>query len=234
MRIFFYILCLLVCTRLSAQSNGVVVGGKWANQIFISDVNGRPFENRFDDVNGTPYFDARYKYADITLKQGRTFTQVKAKINLVTQETIFESSNGIAGFMEAGVVKKISYADTTTDQGIVFYIFQSGFPAIDKQSDKYFYQVLVEGKCSYVRSMVKKVSERKNELSGEIVKEFETTDNYYLFHKGEMKRLKKDKDFILSELADKQEPLNVFITSNKLNLKNQDHLIKLLKYYNSL
>jgi hypothetical protein len=49
-----------------------------------------------------------------------------------------------------------------------------------------------------------------------------------------MKHLKKDRDFILSELADKQQEVNKFIQDNKLNLRNNDHLVKLLEYYNGL
>jgi hypothetical protein len=49
-----------------------------------------------------------------------------------------------------------------------------------------------------------------------------------------MTRWKKDKDFILAELSDKQTEVNQYILSNKLNLRNQEHLVKLLTYYNSL
>ncbi len=235
MRTCFVQICLLffISNSIAAQSNGLVVKGKWPSQVFISDVNGRPFESRFDDVSGTPYFNAAYKYGDITLKQGRKFTQVKMKINLVTQETVFVSENGIEGYMEAGMVKEISYADTTAD-GILLYKFQTGFPAVDRQNDKHFYQVLAEGRCSLVRSIVKKVIERRNELSGEVVKEFESTENIYLYINGEMKRFKKDKDAVLSLLADKQAELDQYVTEHKTNFKNLDQVVLLLNYYNSL
>jgi len=235
MRCYFsrLIVAFSLLNSLSAQSNGVVVGGKWPSQIFISDINGRPFEHRFDDVNGTPYFHADFKYADITLKQGRKFVQVKTKINLVTQEVIFESANGIEGYIDAGVAKEITYADTTSE-GVTLYKFQTGYPAIDRQTEKNFYQVLIEGRCGLLKSVVKKVIERKNELSGEVLKEFETIENIYLFAKGEMKRLKKDKDFILSILADKEQEVARYSTENKTSFKNIDQVGQLLRYYNSL
>lgn len=226
-------LLLLSSNSIAAQSNGLVVKGKWPSQVFISDVNGRPFESRFDDVSGTPYFNAAYKYADITLKQGRKFTQVKMKINLVTQETIFVSANGIEGYMEAGMVKEISYADTTAG-AILQYKFQTGFPSVDRQSDRHFYQVLAEGRCGLVRSIVKKVIERRNELSGEVVREFESTENVYLYINGEMKRFKKDKEAVLSVLSDKQAELSQFVSEHKTNFKNIDQVVLLLNYYNSL
>jgi hypothetical protein len=217
----------------NAQSNGFVVGGKWANQISISDVNGRPFQNRYADVAGTPCFIADYKFGNIVLAQGRTFVNVQMKIDLVSQETRFVSSNGVEGYISAGMVKEIKFADTTAE-GIIQYTFRTGFPAIDKQNENNFYQVLADGKCGFVKSISKKVNERKSELSGEIAKDFETTENYYLFIKGEMKRIKKDKDFFATEFADKKAEVSLFIQSNKLNVKNNDHVIKLVNYYNSL
>ncbi|MES2004484.1 MAG: hypothetical protein V4450_08175 [Bacteroidota bacterium] len=230
-------ICLLLLismdTAVYPQNNGVVVGGKWADQVSITDVNGRPFANRFEDVTGTPYFLASYKYADMTLKQGRKFVQVKTKINLVTQETVFESSNGAEGYLEAGMVKEITFSDTT-ETGITAYKFQTGFPAVDRQSDKNFYQVFAEGKCGYFKSIVKKVIERKNELSGEAAKEFETTENYYLFVKGEMKRWKRNKESVLNELTDKQVQVNQFVLQNKTDFRNPEQVSKLLNYYNTL
>lgn len=231
---FYQIMIVMSCTISTyGQSNGVVVGGKWADQISITDVNGRPFENRYADVAGTPCFIAEYKFANIALVQGRTFVNVKMKIDLVSQETRFVSSNGVEGYISAGMVKEIKFADTTAD-GIIQYTFRTGFPMIDKQNENNFYQVLADGKCGFVKSISKKVNERKSELSGEIAKDFETTENYYLFVKGEMKRIKKDKDFFLAELSDKQTAVNQFIQSNKLNVKNNEHIIKLINYYNSL
>ena len=237
-------MCIRICFLLSVLIYGSItyaqgtpgsltVNGKWAPQIFIADLNGMPIRNQYPDVNGSPYYIPEYKSATITLKEGKVFSNVKMRIDMVAHETYFLSSNGTEGYVAMGMIKEISYADTGSE-GIVLHKFQTGFPAIDQQTPFHFYQVLAEGKCSLLKSIIKKVAERKNELSGEIVKEFETYEGYYLFSKGNMKRLKKDKDFILAELSDKQVQVNQFILANKLNLKNNDHLVKLLSYYNSL
>ena len=228
----FFIL-LISAGHLAAQANGVVVGGKWADQIAISDVNGRPFENRYADVNGSPYFDVEYKFSKIILNNGPKFVNIKTKINLVTQQTVFITANEMEAYLEAGRVKEITYADTSTT-GITLYKFQTGFPPAGKQTVNNFYQVIAEGRCSFLKSVTKNISERKSELSGEISKDFETTENYYLFVKGEMKSLKKDKTFILLQLADKQDQINQFIQPNKINYKNAVDLAKLFTFYNTL
>lgn len=234
---FKYIVLLIAIgafsTGLSAQGNGVVVRGKWADQVSITDVNGRPFANKYADVAGTPFFQTDFKLANLTLKQGRTFVNVRMKINLLTQETNFISSNNIEGYIEAGQVREVVYTDTTAT-GIIPYKFQTGFPAIDKQTANNYYQVLSEGRIMLLKSIVKSINERKNELSGEIAKDFESREEFYLFAGGMMKRIKKDKDFFLSEMADKKEAVSQFIQTNKLGFKNIDHISKLVNYYNSL
>jgi hypothetical protein len=233
---FLFVMAICV-SSLSAQvstPSGLVINGKWAKQIFISDVNGRPISNKYADVSGSPFFNETYKFANITLTQGRVFVNVKTRIDLAAQETYFISSNGIEAYMERGSVKEISYTDTTADDGILFYKFRTGYPTIDKQTTTNFYLVLANGRCSFLKSIIKKVSEKKSELSGEIIKDFDTYEDYYLFSNGIMKRLKRDKDFILAELSDKREQVNQFIQTNTVNVKKQEQLIKLLTYYNSL
>ena len=158
---------------------------------------------------------------------------MKTRIDLVIQTTYFISSNGIEINIEPGLAKEITYADTTTD-GIVFYKFQTGFPAINRQNGNNFYLVLAEGRCSFLKSVLKKETERQNVLYGEKEKDYETFEEYYLFAKGEIKKLKKDKDFILAELSDKEVQVNLFIKANKLNIKNNGDLTSLINYYNTL
>ncbi len=215
------------------QNNGVVVEGKWASQIYVSDVNGRPFKNRNEDVSGSPFFDENFKYADIILTRGRKFTGVKTRIDMSTQAVHFISTNGIEIMMDAGGAKEVSYADTTAE-GILFYKFRTGYPSIDMKTANNFYQVLSEGNCTLLKSIEKKVSTRKNDISGEIFKDYETSETPYLFMKGEMKRLKKDKDFLLGELSDKQVQLAEFMQSQKLSVRNIEHIARLVNYYNSL
>ena len=85
-----------------------------------------------------------------------------------------------------------------------------------------------------LKSIVKKVIERKNELSGEVAKEFETIENLYLYVNGEMRRFKKDKEFVLSAMTDKLPAVNQFITDNKTSFKNIDQVVRLLNFYNGL
>ena len=199
----------------------------------ISRLNTIFFQNSFNQAAQTPFFNETYKFSNIILKSGRKLLNVKARIDLVNQGLFFITSSGIEINIEPGITKEISYTDTTSE-GMINYKFKTAYPAVDKQDNNNFYLVLAEGRCSFLKAIIKKVAERKDIVYGDKSQNFETYENYYFFSKGEMKRLKRDKDFILSELSDKQEEVNQFFQSNKINLKNNDQLVKLINYYNTL
>ena len=49
-----------------------------------------------------------------------------------------------------------------------------------------------------------------------------------------MKRVKKDKEYLLDLLADKRKELETYITTQKINFKSMDSIKKLIDHYNSL
>ena len=217
----------------NAQANNISTTGKFGSQIFLSDVYGRAFENKYGDINGSAYFLPDYKFSTIVLSDGRKYINVKAKLNLVEHEVVFKSTSGEEGFIGKGMVSSISIVDSTK-QGVKNYIFQSGFPKTDNQTIVSFYQVYTTGKATVLKSINKSIEERLNELSGEKSKEFMVRENWYIYKGGEMKRIKKEKEFFMNIFADQAASVNQYLTANKINFKNEDQIIKLIEFYNSL
>ena len=219
--------------HLQAQANSVSTTGKWGQQIFLSDVNGRAFENKYADINGSAYLFPDFKFAIIELADGRKYANVKARLNLVEHEVNFIASNGEEGYIGKGMVKSFLINDTTR-QGIKTYSFQTGFSKTDNQTVIHFYQILASGKIALVKSINKNIEERLNELSGEKSKEFAVRENLYLQVNSELIRIKKEPSFYLGIMADQKEAINQFCKANKIYFKNEEQLISLIKYYNSL
>jgi hypothetical protein len=228
-------LLLFAGSALRAQGSLGGVGennGKFASQVLLSDTYGRPVKPLAADVDGSPFYTENYHYADLQLTNGRRFKSVKIRLDIDAQEMHFVAVNGVESLMEAGSVKEIVYADTA--ELITSYIFRIGYPAVEGKNERSFYQVLVNGKAELLRSVQKKITERKDEISGIVTKEYETREEYYLFIKGEMKRLKKDKNSLLAALSDQKAALEKYIEAAKLNPKNLQDIEKIIVYYNSL
>jgi hypothetical protein len=229
------LLCLSLFTTLlsNAQRNTISTTGKWGQQIFLSDVNGQAFINKYEGIAGSVYDQNDYHLARITLKDGRVYNDVKTRINLLEQEVNFIASNGQEGFLGKGMASEIVYIDDKEATQNV-KIFQCGFPPIDNQNRISLYQILLNGKTSLLKSVYKSIQERNNDMSGERYKEFATYENMYLLKDGVMSRIKKDKSSLLAMFQDKKEAITKYVEDQKLNLKNEAHLIALVQYYNTL
>ena len=225
-------LCFVI-NNINAQQNTLGTTGKWGTQIFLSDANGKAFENKYADVAGSAYFFSNYKLSSIEMSDGRKYLDIKAKLNLVESEVVFISANGVEGYIGKGLVSVIRFNDTVK-QFVNEYTFQSGFPAIDNQSSIHFYQVLCNGKLILLKSINKTMEERNNEMSGERYKEFVTRENWYVFQNGTMKRVKKDQAFFSALFSDKADAFAKYLNDNKVNFKNEDNVIKMVKFLNAL
>ncbi len=75
---------------------------------------------------------------------------------------------------------------------------------------------------------------QKNDLSGEVDKQFNTYVDYYVFSKNKIQRLKKEKDFILKIVSLKKDKFEEFIKEHSIDFKNINDIIILLNFYNSL
>ena len=216
-----------------SQSNGIVVPGKWSTQIFISDVNGQPFQNKYDNYVGSLFLNDEFQLADIVLQNGKSFQNVKTKINLLDQEMVFLSTDGKFGILGNGQVKEIRFLASNKDSNAV-RMFRTGFPKVDVLYPYSFYEVLADGKIVLLKSIMKYAVENKNELSGEVSRQIETVENLYTFKDNQMKRIKKDRDMIYDLMSDKKGEIGSYQKKSNPNLKNLTELINLVKFYNGL
>jgi hypothetical protein len=233
MKILFTCCTFLFTTFSFAQRNSISTTSKWGQQIFLSDVNGQAFVNIYEGINGSVYDQTEYQLAKITLKDGRVYNDVKARINLLEHEVNFIASNGQEGFLGKGMASEIAYVENNVSVQ-QSKVFQCGFPSIDNQNRISFYQILLNGKASLLKSVYKAIQERNNDMSGERFKEFATYENMYLLKDGTMTRIKKDKSSLLVLFQDKKEAIAKYMEDQKLNLKNEAHLKALVQYYNTL
>jgi hypothetical protein len=201
--------------------------------IEVFDANGRPFTNPGIDIAGSPFYTDEWTYADIRLYSNKELTNVKLRLNLQTQEIHFLSKNNSEMACPAGMIKEVRFHSAAAD-GKGATEFQSGFPPVDHNSTTDFYQVLSKGKSTLLRSLKKSISVQKDQLSGEVKKEFVLYEEYYLLHQDILKRLKRDRSFIIAMLADKKDKIEDFVRDKKLKYKSFDEIRQIIDYYNSL
>lgn len=231
-----YIIFLVMLVAFSAASfaqttAGIYAEGNWGSQVSVSDINGQPFVNKFPDVSGSPYLHG-FKSSNILLYGGKGFAHVPSRINFYDQSVSFISANGQEVVTNPGYIREVNFTDTTL-VGEVKHVFRTSFPPTDNLTGTQFYEVLADGHCTLLKAIVKSISETRNALTGTVERDFETLETLYFFQDGKMTRVRKDKDFVLSQLSDKKEAIAQYVQSHKTNAKDPLQLTELVKYYNS-
>ena len=230
-----FLFCGLVCLNLSALAQGKLGAGRvnWDDQFIIVDKNGGSFHSYYEGIEGNPFFIENFRSSTIKLVSGLEFNNVTARLDLYKQIVQVKLNGDTAKMILPGNITEIIFYDTV--QSLPFeYKFQTGYPEIDNLSRNNFYQVLSDGKVTLLKSSIKKINKIKNEMSGETSSQFDMYEDQYLYVKYEMKRVKKDKEYLLDLLADKRKELETYITTQKMNFKSLDSIKKLIDHYNSL
>jgi len=233
--LLFLLACIISCFYLSAQvkPKAPSLAVSWDDQFVIVDKNGGAFHSYYEGVDGHPYFSEKFTDATIVVNTGAVYKGVKARIDLCKQEIHFRLPSDSERIALPGLITEIILYDTVKS-GIQSYKFQSGYPEVDNLKRDTYYQVLSDGKVTLLKSSIKKINKSKNEMSGEVSSQFDTYEDHYLYIKYEMKRIKKDKEYLLNLFADKRKEMEAFAKDQRLNFKSIDSIKKLVDYYNSL
>lgn len=199
-----------------AQDGFVAQSGSLTYDVF--DRNGKAFVNHAVDVAGTPFLSDDWKLGALVVNTNRKFDSVKIRINLLSQEVHVLDKNNNEMALAQGYIKEIQLPDLITGKpgGI---IYQSGFPPIDEQNVNNFYQLLARGKLSLLLSTRKVIATQKDELSGEVKKEYRAYQDYYLYDGKTMQRVKKS---------------SALIDGKQVKFKNIDELKTAVDAYNAL
>lgn len=111
-------------------------------------------------------------------------------------------------------------------------VFRNGFPPVGKATEASYYQVVFDGKTKYLKRNLKTLIDTR-ELNGPVIKKVENDVSYFIMKPNEKPELVKNNDkAILGVLSN--SALNTYAKEQKLNLKNEGDVSKLLAYADSL
>lgn len=225
------LLLLCICKIAIAQQS--VTQEVTEHNFKIFDADGKLFVNPYIDISGSPFFLDDWKYGKIKVADNSIFSNIRLKLDLISQQVHFLKSDNIEMVSPVAMVREITLFDSTQLVPVT-YTFQCGFPAVDNQDKKNFYLVICDGKIKFLESMRKVIHQDKNEYAGTVEKEFRQYEDYYFFIDNKMYRIKKDKNFILDLMKPNNAKIETYINENKLSYKSMNDIKKVLDYYNSL
>jgi hypothetical protein len=189
---------------------------------------------RYMNVEGTPYLSEDWMPGDVKLANGVTSQEkMMLKYNLVDDMVLFKDKD--SGEQMAFVIPVQEFTINLTDDDKLFVRrFRSGYKDIDGATPTSFFEVLSDGKVQLLKKDVKKPFENQEIGSASKTTSFIEKVKYYLVNNGKVIPVKNDKKTLLAALGDKQAQLEEYIKTNKLTVKTDAQLGKLVDYYNTL
>lgn len=185
-------------------------------------------EKTYTDIKGSPYVFDDWSLGLVKMASGTTYKDLLLKYDQVANELIFQDKSG----------KSLGFADPVAefkliDKSNAYRLFRAGFKAVDSNSEKTFYEVLYDGSTVLLKDPKKNIVEHRAYNSSTAVKSIVETPAYYVLLNGTLVKFKKDKKSILSVLGNSAQ-LEKYIQDQKINLKNDEDLAKLMLYYDSI
>lgn len=185
-------------------------------------------EKTYTDIKGSPYVFDEWALGLVKMASGATYKDLLLKYDQLTSELMFKDKSGKAlGFADPIAEFKL------IDKSNAYRLFRSGFKGVDSNSDKSFYEVLYDGSTILVKDPKKNIVEHRAYNSSTAVKSIVETPAYYVLLNGSLVKFKKDKKSLLAVLGNPAQ-LDKYIQDQKLNLKDDEDLAKLMLYYDSI
>lgn len=210
------------------------IAAKSASAQFVENINGVPMReiSGYTNVEGSAFLSDQWAKGMVKIADGRTFKDVLLKYDEVKDELYFKDKKGdTLIFVDPVREFKVEYA---SGDELHEKLFRNGYKNIPNSTENSFFEVLSEGTAQLLKRTTKSIVESKEYNSTTVVKRFDENIKYYIIVSEKVFPIKRDKKSILAVLTNKQPQLESYMRTNNINLKNDEDLVKLMAYYNSL
>lgn len=216
---------IVISTNLKAQFVG---GNSTIDLTLIEPKKDYESSSRYSDVKGLPYLLKDWSIGSVKSSNNIEKKDLMLNFDEVRNELLIKGSNGNLLTVSPPAIE-FTILDKEVNRK-----FKLGFTQTKSTDLTTFFEVLVEGKVMLLKRNKKGISENK-EYSGNIAKSITDDIRYFLvITNNEPIQVKLDQKSIFSLLAEKETELTVYFKDNKLNIKKEDDVMKLINYYNKL
>jgi hypothetical protein len=202
----------------------------FAKGQLYQDISGRVVILKdYKNVEGFPYLYDNWRDGYAISENGKTFTKLALKYDLVEDNVYFKSDGGEELLFIEPIKSFTIIKDGFSEK------FSNGFPSIDNNTSVSYYQIIFKGNgISLLLRNSKYISEIKIYTSASTEKKFNQYNSYYLLKNGMMEKFKPSKNDILKLFSDKSKQVTDFIKSANIDFKNNLDLAKIFDFYYSL
>ncbi|HEV7329930.1 MAG TPA: hypothetical protein VGN63_02725 [Flavisolibacter sp.] len=179
-----------------------------------------PDEEKVEDVQ-TNFVLQNWRTGTVTFRNTTDKAVVPLIFDVYGNMLYFLSGNSILEF--ANPVKEFTIP-VIAKKDTIYLHYRSGYPAVDKNGNETFYEILVDGKFQLLRCKAKTIALYKERDIPEEQRDYSKELFYTLLPNGKMVLVKKDKDYLLKEMSEYADRIREIIADQKLKLKDEAQL----------
>ena len=226
-RIIFVILILILSNSLNAQT---MLNGLMDNYRFKKMTDGTYNRNnlKMSDIQGTPYLNEKFSPGKIITLDGATYEGIPLRYNAYSDDLEFQKGEDTYDIDPKTIVKRAEFG------GTVFCCMKYDF--FGKIQNGLF-EILSEGKTILlVKYTIKFLEKEKLQaFADQKPARFEAPQKeYYITFDSITAKLISNKKNLLELFGNQKDEMESFISKNKLSVRNEDALAKIVAHYNSL
>ena len=175
-------------------------------------------------VQGSPYFNESYTSGKIKTVSQKEFTINNLKYNLATQQLEYAENDQIYAIQDS--VQSFTLKDSLGKENVFF--------KLNSENVAGFYKIIAEGKISLLKKYTVKKEETQDWFTKKTVTKNVQHHIYFTNQDGIIKNFIPSMKSINAVLADKKKQVIKFIENEQLNPKQENDLIKVFNFYNTL
>ncbi len=188
--------------------------------------------NRFPDVKGSPYLNDTWQNGIILIEKVNRIELNKIKFNCFQNQIEYEEDGKVYTPLKKYtefIINEVGENNQTKKR-----IFRNEF--VSEQEFLTYFKVLFDGETKLLQKYAVRIEEYAEPLSLNKIKRFNKIPQLYVYKSNNQSliKIKKDKKTILRTFENKSEQVAKYISSNALNLKNEEDIIKICSYYDTL
>jgi len=237
-RVIFLIL--ITSTTLSfAQTDQSMVGTE-ENLKNISRSAGFVITTNMDElyegIKGTPYLFNEWKQGNIYLNDNTFINDVNIKYNVYTDDVLYlNSKSGDSLIIDRSLINSFEITD---DYSSNLVLFKEISLRPDKNDKSTFVKVLYDDKSKFIIKYTKtfiKADYKGPYSAGRKYDEYVDDYQYYIIKNSDnLAKIKLNKKSVVKVLSDRDNKIQSYINEHRLTLNNEDSIVELLEYYDSI
>lgn len=193
------------------------------------------YDNRYEGVKGTPYFDAQWRKGTLTSKD-KVFDQIEIKYNVYENKVLYRGSDGKEFYLLPHQVDSFTLTDNLTTR-----IFKRPLEVhgLDMKLMNSFFAIVFEGHKTQLLLLPEKNFIKANfkgaYSSGKAYDELQNAQSFYFVDpKGQAQKIKLSKKSLLQALIDRKIQMEAYLKQENVDAGSEAGWVKALSYYETL